>query len=154
MKKILLKESRSNRQTISFNSLYVLSQLPSEMLKLPTSPLKVAFQFVDANVMSLHDGEGSTALHWLTQMSDPSKEHTLENQYILAKQLDDPSSPWFVAVLREVQTTDARLRDNLHPESMLFPVKTVGRSLKIVGQTWGFRQWMAGLRLLNQSYTR
>jgi hypothetical protein len=88
MKKILLKESRFNRQVILFRSLAILSQLPSsEMLKLPTSPLKVALQFVDASVMSTDDGRGSTPLHYLAQISDPSKEHTLENQCILAKQL-------------------------------------------------------------------
>jgi ankyrin repeat protein len=32
-------------------------------------------------------GSGSTPLHWLTELSDPSKEHTLKNQCILAKQL-------------------------------------------------------------------
>jgi hypothetical protein len=52
MKRILLKESRYNRQEILFTSLFILWQLPSEMLKLPTSPLKVALQFVDASVMS------------------------------------------------------------------------------------------------------
>jgi hypothetical protein len=92
MKKILLKESRYNRQNILFRSLPILSQLPSEMLKLPTSPLKVALQFVDASVMScpgtnMDDGRGATPLHWLAQMGDPSKEDTLENQCILAKQL-------------------------------------------------------------------
>jgi ankyrin repeat protein len=35
----------------------------------------------------MDDGTGATPLHWLTQMSDPSREHTLENQRILAKQL-------------------------------------------------------------------
>jgi hypothetical protein len=92
MKAILLKESRFNREAILFNFLYILSQLPSKMLKLPTSPLKVALQFVDASVMScpgpnMHDGRRSTPLHWLAELSDPSKEHTLENQCILAKQL-------------------------------------------------------------------
>jgi hypothetical protein len=87
MRKILLKESRFNRRDILFRSLSILSQRPSEMLKLPTSPLKVALQFVDASVMSMYDGRGSTPLHWLAQMSDPRKEHTLENQRILAKQL-------------------------------------------------------------------
>jgi hypothetical protein len=37
--------------------------------------------------MGREDGRGSTALHWLGEMSDPSKEHTLENHCILAKQL-------------------------------------------------------------------
>jgi ankyrin repeat protein len=90
MKKILLKESRSNRRAILFRSLAILSQHPSEMLKLPTSPVKIALQFVDANVMSADDdddGRGFTPLHCLAQMSDPSKEHTLVNQCILAKQL-------------------------------------------------------------------
>jgi hypothetical protein len=87
MKKFLLKESRFKRQILVFWSLAVLSQLPSEMLKLPTSPLKVALQFVDANVMCADDGTGFTPLHCLAQMSDPSKEHTLGNQCILAKQL-------------------------------------------------------------------
>jgi hypothetical protein len=93
MKKILLKESRYQRQFILFHSLYILSQLPSsEMLKLPTSPLKVALQFVDASIMScpgpnMDDGRGHTPLHCLTNMSDPSKEGTLENQCILANQL-------------------------------------------------------------------
>jgi hypothetical protein len=92
MKTILHKESRFNRLAILFRSLLVLSQLPSEMLKLPTSPLKVALQFVDASVMScpgpnMDDGRGSTPLHCLIQLSDPSKENTLENQCILAKQL-------------------------------------------------------------------
>jgi hypothetical protein len=35
----------------------------------------------------MDDGRGSTALHWLGDSNDPSKEHTLENQCILAKQL-------------------------------------------------------------------
>jgi hypothetical protein len=92
MKKILLKESRYNRQDILFRSLSILSQLPSELLKLPTSPLKVVLQSVDASVMSstganMDDGRGATPLHWLAQLSDPSKEDTLENQCILAKQL-------------------------------------------------------------------
>jgi hypothetical protein len=92
MKKLFLKESRYNRQVILFNSLSFLWQLPSAMLKLPTSPLKVALQFVDASVMScpgtnLDDGRGYTPLHRLANMSDPSKEDTLENQCILAKQL-------------------------------------------------------------------
>jgi hypothetical protein len=92
MKKILLKESRYNRQVILFRSLTILSQLPSEMLKLPTSPLKVALQFVDASIMScpgpnMDDGRGATPLHCLAQMGDPSEEDTLENQCILAKQL-------------------------------------------------------------------
>jgi hypothetical protein len=92
MKKVLLKESRFNRQGILFRSLSILSQLPSERLKLPTSPLKVALQYADTSVMScpgpnMDDGRGSTPLHWLTETSDPSKEHTLENQYIIAKQL-------------------------------------------------------------------
>jgi hypothetical protein len=88
MKKILRKESRFNRQVILFRSLYVLSPLPSEMLKLPTSPLKVVLQLVDASVMSGDDdGRDSTPLHYVAEMSDPSKEHTLENQCILAKQL-------------------------------------------------------------------
>jgi ankyrin repeat protein len=62
------------------------------MLKLPTSPLKVALQSVDASIMScsepnMDDGRGSTPLHWLAALSNPSKEHTLKNQCILAKQL-------------------------------------------------------------------
>jgi hypothetical protein len=92
MKKILREKSRFNRQAILFRSLSILSQLPSEMLKLPTSPLKVALQFVDASVMSspgpnLDDGRGYTPLHYLAQLSKPSKEHAVENQIILAKQL-------------------------------------------------------------------
>jgi hypothetical protein len=92
MKRILLKESRPNQKAILFNSLYILSQLPSEMLKLPTSPLKVALQFVDASVMSslgpnMDDDRGVTPLQCLAGISDPSKEHMLKNQYILAKQL-------------------------------------------------------------------
>jgi hypothetical protein len=92
MKLILLKESRHNRQDILFRSLHILSQLPSEMLKLPTSPLKVALQSVNASVMScpgpnMDDSRGATPLHCLAQLSDPSKEDTLENQCILAKQL-------------------------------------------------------------------
>jgi hypothetical protein len=92
MEKILLKESRYERQVILFRSLSILWQLPSEMLKLPTSPLKVALQFVDASVMScpgpnMDDGRGYTPLHRLANMSDPSEEDTLENQCILAKQL-------------------------------------------------------------------
>jgi hypothetical protein len=70
MKKLLLNESRYDRQDIFFRSLSVLSQLPHEMLKLPTSPLKVALHFVDASVMTcpgpnMDDGRGSTMLHWL-----------------------------------------------------------------------------------------
>jgi hypothetical protein len=92
MKQILHKESRFNRQAILFRSLTILSQLPSEMLKLPTSPLKVALQFVDASVMScpgpnMDDGRGSTPLHCLAKLNNPSKEDTLENQCILAEQL-------------------------------------------------------------------
>jgi hypothetical protein len=92
MKKVLQNESPFSRQVILLRSLYVLSQLPSEMLKLSTSPLKVALQFVDASVMScpgpnMDDGRGATPLHCLAQMSDPSKEHTLKNQCIIAKQL-------------------------------------------------------------------
>jgi hypothetical protein len=92
MMNILLKEPCYNRQAILFRSLFVLSQLPSETLKLPTSPLKVALQVVDASVMSclgpnMDDGRGATPLHWLGETSDPSKEQTLENQCILAKQL-------------------------------------------------------------------
>jgi hypothetical protein len=92
MKKVIQNESPFTRQGILFRSLYVLSQLPSEMLKLSTSPLKVALQFVDASVMSypgpnMDDGSGSTPLHWLTELSDPGKELTLKNQCILAKQL-------------------------------------------------------------------
>jgi hypothetical protein len=92
MKEILLKESRYNRQDILFRSLIVLLELPSKMLKLPTSPLKVALQVVDASVMSspganMDDGRGATPLHWLAERSDQSKEHTLANQCILAKQL-------------------------------------------------------------------
>jgi hypothetical protein len=56
MKELLRKESRPNRQVILFRSLIVLSQLPSEILKLPTSPLKVALQSVDANVMNRDNG--------------------------------------------------------------------------------------------------
>jgi hypothetical protein len=90
MKEILLKESRYNREEILFRSLSILSQLPFEMLKLPTSPLKVALQFVDMSCPGLNmvdDGRGATPLHWLTETSDPSKEHTLENQCIIARQL-------------------------------------------------------------------
>jgi hypothetical protein len=92
MKEILRKESRYSRQDILFRSLYILSELPSEMLKLPTSPLKVALQVVDASIMScpgpnMDDGRGVTPLHCLAQLSDPSKAQTLENQCILAKQL-------------------------------------------------------------------
>jgi hypothetical protein len=94
MKSILLKVNRFNRQVILFRSLSILSQLtPSKILKLPTSPLKVALQCgVDASVMScpgknMDDGTGFTPLHWVAEMSDPSKEHTLKNQCILAKQL-------------------------------------------------------------------
>jgi hypothetical protein len=92
MMNILLKESCYNRQVLLFFSLSILSQLPSEMLKLPTSPLKVALQSVDASVMScpgsnMDDGRGFTPLHYLAQLSNPNKEHTLENQCILAKQL-------------------------------------------------------------------
>jgi hypothetical protein len=54
MKEIFRKECRSNQRAMFFNCLSILSQLPSEMLKLPTSPLKVALQSVDANVMSWH----------------------------------------------------------------------------------------------------
>jgi ankyrin repeat protein len=62
------------------------------MLKLSTSPLKVALQFVDASVMSCvgpngDDGTGSTPLHWLAEGNDPSKEHTLQNHFILAQRL-------------------------------------------------------------------
>jgi hypothetical protein len=62
------------------------------VLKLPTSPLKVALQFVDASViigpgLNMDDDIGFTPLHCLVQLSDPSKEHMLENQCILAKQL-------------------------------------------------------------------
>jgi ankyrin repeat protein len=35
----------------------------------------------------MDDGRGSTPLHWLGELYDPSKEHTLDNQCILAKQL-------------------------------------------------------------------
>jgi hypothetical protein len=92
MKKILRKEPRFNREVILFRSLDILSQLPSEMLKLPTSPLKVALQFVDPSIMSnagpnMDGGRGPTLLHWLGELNDPSKEHTLENQCILAKQV-------------------------------------------------------------------
>jgi ankyrin repeat protein len=57
------------------------------MLKLPMSPLKVALQFVDASVMSMDGDKGSTPLHWVAHINDPSKEHSLDNQCILAKQL-------------------------------------------------------------------
>jgi hypothetical protein len=92
MKRILLKESRYNRQDVLFRSLFILSELPSKMLKLSTSPLKVALQVVDASIIScpgpnMDDGRGATPLYWLAQLSDPSKEDTLENQCILAKQL-------------------------------------------------------------------
>jgi hypothetical protein len=87
MKKILRKESPFNRNDTLIRSVSILSQLPSEMLKLPTSPLKVALQFVDASVMNYDDGTGFTALHWLGETSDPSKEDTLNNQCILARQL-------------------------------------------------------------------
>jgi hypothetical protein len=92
MKQILHKESRYERQVILYRSLSILWQLPSEMLKLSTSPLKVALQFVDASVMSslgpnLDDGRGYTPLHYLARIIDPSKEHTHGNQCILAKQL-------------------------------------------------------------------
>jgi ankyrin repeat protein len=92
MKEILLKESRFNRQIALFHSLQILSQLPSKILKLPTSPLKIALQFVDASVKSspgpnMDDGRGSTPLHYLAELSDPDQEHTLETQCILAKQL-------------------------------------------------------------------
>ncbi len=82
MKKILRNESR-----VSQCCLYFLAPLPSKMLKLPTSPLKVSLQCVDASVMSNDDGNGSTPLHWLAELNDPSQEHKLENQCILAKQL-------------------------------------------------------------------
>jgi hypothetical protein len=39
--------------------------------------------------MSSDDGTGATPLHCLAGISDPSKERTLENQYIFAKQLID-----------------------------------------------------------------
>jgi hypothetical protein len=88
MKKILRNESPQIQQVILLCSFSLLSQLtPSKMLELPTSPLKVVLQFVDASVLSSDDGGGATPLHWLANMSDPSKEHTLENQCILAKQL-------------------------------------------------------------------
>jgi hypothetical protein len=82
MKKILQRESRFNRQVILFHSLPILSQLPSQMLKLPTSPLKVALQFVDASVMrcpgpNMDDGRGCTPLHCLRQMSDPKRRTRL-----------------------------------------------------------------------------
>jgi ankyrin repeat protein len=75
-----------------FCSLYILSQLPSKMLKLPTSPLKVTLKLVDASAIictgpNTDDGRGYTPLHCSANMSDPSQEHTLENQCILAKQL-------------------------------------------------------------------
>jgi hypothetical protein len=78
MKKLFLQESRYNRQEILFRSLSILSELPSKMLNLPTSPLKVALQFVDASIMSslgpnMDDGRGSTPLHYLAKMSDPSR---------------------------------------------------------------------------------
>jgi hypothetical protein len=68
MKKVLQNESPFSRQDVLFRSLFVLSQLPSKTLKLPTSPLKVALQSVDASVMScpgpnMDDGGGSTPLH-------------------------------------------------------------------------------------------
>ncbi len=75
---------RPRRQTLWTN---FLAPLPSNMLKLPMSPLKVSLQCVDASVMSNDDGNGSTPLHWLAELSDPSQEHTLDNQCILAKQL-------------------------------------------------------------------
>jgi hypothetical protein len=92
MKTILLKESRSSRRDILFRSLSILSELPSKMLKLPTSPLKVVLESVDASIMScpgpnMDDGRGATPLHWLARMSDPNKEQALEKQCILAKQL-------------------------------------------------------------------
>jgi hypothetical protein len=92
MKNILLKECRYNREVTMFRSLNLLSQLPSEMLKLPTSPLKVSLQSVDASAMSspgpnMDDGKGCTPLHCLAEMSNPSKDHVLENQCILAMQL-------------------------------------------------------------------
>jgi hypothetical protein len=84
MKKVLLKVSPYNRQTILFNSLSVLLVQPtSEMLELPTSPLKVVLQSVDANAMM----QDVTPLHWVAEMSNQNKESTLENQCILAKQL-------------------------------------------------------------------
>jgi hypothetical protein len=87
MKRILLKESRPNRKVILFRSLLLLSQLPSKRLKLPTSPLKVILQIVDASAMITDDGMGYTPLHYLAKMSDPSKDQTLVNLCILAKQL-------------------------------------------------------------------
>jgi hypothetical protein len=227
MKKIFLKESRYNRQDILFRSFSILSGLPSKMLKMPTSPLKVALQVVDASIMScpgpnMDDGRGYTPLHYLAKMSDPSKEDTLENQCILAKQLIEaganvnahaqrnlgkitplhnacsggsctnlafiqlildhganpnakdsygltplhctyPGAPGAAKFLLAYSNKTYRYcGKNVQSEtSTQFPLgnsvlsgETVARSRKIVGRTRGFRQWMAGLRLWNQSHRR
>jgi hypothetical protein len=103
-----------------FHSLFVLMRLPSEMLELPTSSLKVALQFVDASVIScpgpnMNDGNGSTPLHWICKMSDPSQEHTLENQCILAKQLIEAGA-----------NVNARAQHRLHERAPCTMLAAVG----------------------------
>lgn len=53
MKRLMLKQTRCNRQVTLFRSLSILIGMPTKMIKLPTSPLKIALDCrVDPSVIS------------------------------------------------------------------------------------------------------
>jgi hypothetical protein len=94
MKKIAKRQNKHNQRFLVFHSVVVLIQCDSEKLSWPNSPLLMALQFVDPNVLSgdddapLQEGETRlTPLNQLAEMADPSDYSTHEKQLILAKQL-------------------------------------------------------------------
>jgi hypothetical protein len=96
MKKIVVRETRQNKNFLFFHCLYLLIHTDSEKLIWPNSPFLVLLQFVDPNVLSgpdheaLQEGESRcTLLHHLARMADPTRSDylTQENQLTLGRQL-------------------------------------------------------------------
>lgn len=88
MRRLFLRQPKNKKVEILFTTVHILLRnTPTEMLHLPTCPLKIYFPILDANVLSSSDGSGSTALHWLAESSDPSDEMINKNQVVLGKLL-------------------------------------------------------------------
>ena len=89
MKKLFLRQTKANKHIFFFLCLDVLAVAPTKMLDLPTSPLKLALQYVDPNVLCTmnNDKGGGTALHAVCLWKDPSAGRVSDNQLVIARQL-------------------------------------------------------------------
>jgi hypothetical protein len=88
MTKFSKKLTKSNQEALLMQSLrFLVRSSNSEMLSWPNSPLLVALQFIDTNVLIGNEVSRFTLLHHLAKLADTFDYTTHENQLNLAKQL-------------------------------------------------------------------